>query len=307
MTQARKRLFCFFGAILAVVLLSAAGFWVRPVAYFNRYSELHLLLSGAQSCSTTVSGYRIHYYAIGQSQGPAIVLVHGLGGRSEDWQNLAPYLTRAGYRIYLPDLPGYGQSEKPANFSYSVSDEATVIVGFLDVLGLKQVDLGGWSMGGWIVQHVAAAHPERIRKLMLFDSAGIAVKPDWNTDLFTPATAVELSQLDGLLMPEPPTVPGFVADDILRVSKRNAWVVHRALASMLAGGDATDQLLPKLKMPVLIVWGQLDRITPLSEGKTIHNLVPQSQLEVMPGCGHLAPGQCAAQIAPKALAFLRQP
>lgn len=162
-------------------------------------------------------------------------------------------------------------------------------------------------MGGWIVQHVAAAHPERIRKLMLFDSAGIAVKPDWNTDLFTPATAVELSQLDGLLMPEPPTVPGFVADDILRVSKRNAWVVHRALASMLAGGDATDQLLPKLKMPVLIVWGQLDRITPLSEGKTIHNLVPQSQLEVMPGCGHLAPGQCAAQIAPKALAFLRQP
>jgi len=306
-TQARRRLFCFFGAILAVVLLSAAGFWVRPVAYFNRYSELHLLLSGAQSCSTTVSGYRIHYYAMGQSQGPVVLLVHGLGGRSEDWQNLAPYLTRAGYRVYLPDLPGYGQSEKPANFSYSVSDEATVIVGFLDVLGLKQVNLGGWSMGGWIVQRVAAAHPERVRKLMLFDSAGIAVKPDWNTGLFTPATDVELSQLDELLMPQPPTVPGFVADDILRVSKRNAWVVHRALASMLAGGDATDQLLPKLKMPVLIVWGELDHITPLSEGKTIHNLVPQSQLEVMPGCGHLAPGQCATQIAPKALAFLRQP
>ena len=126
-------------------------------------------------------------------------MVHGLGGRAEDWRNLAPYLTRAGYRVYLPDLPGYGQSEKPVGFSYSVPDEAGVVVGFFDALGLKQVGLGGWSMGGWIVQRIAVDHPDRVRKLMLFDSAGLAVKPDWNTDLFTPANADELSRLDELL------------------------------------------------------------------------------------------------------------
>ena len=49
-----------------------------------------------------------------------------------------------------------GAANKPADFSYSVHDEAEVVVGFLDALGLKQVDLGGWSMGGWIVQQVAA-------------------------------------------------------------------------------------------------------------------------------------------------------
>jgi pimeloyl-ACP methyl ester carboxylesterase len=206
----------------------------------------------------------------------------------------------------LPDLVGYGQSEKPDNFSYSVPDEAGVVLGFLDALGLKQVDLGGWSMGGWIVQRVATEHPERVRKLILFDSAGLALKPDWNTDLFTPVNAAELSQLDELLMPQPPKVPGFVATDILRISKQNAWVLHRALTSMLTGSDATDRLLPGLKVPVLIAWGAVDRITPLSEGETMHKLISGSQLVVIPGCGHLAPSQCAAQVEPYVVVFLRK-
>jgi pimeloyl-ACP methyl ester carboxylesterase len=302
----RRRWTTYLAAILLLGLGCAAAFWTRPVEVFNRYSILHMLLSGAESRFTMVNGLKVHYYAMGPAQGPVVVLVHGLGGRAEDWQNLAPSLTRAGYRLYLPDLPGYGQSEKPKTFSYSVPAEAAVVVGFFDALGLEQVDLGGWSMGGWIVQRVAAAHPERVRRLVLFDSAGIALKPDWDTALFTPTTAVELSQLEELLMPHPPTVPDFVANDILRISKENAWVVHRALATMLAGQDTTDNLLPNLKMPVLIVWGAVDHITPLSEGKTIHKLIPQSQLEVIDGCGHLAPEQCVAQIGPRVVAFLRR-
>jgi len=301
-----QRILWTFGTLIALAILGGVAFWARPVEFFNTYSELRLIRAGAESRSTIVEGYRVHYYALGPSSGPPVVLVHGLGGRAEDWQNLAPYLTRVGYRVYLPDLPGYGQSENPAGFSYSVPDEAGVVVGFLDALGLKQVDLGGWSMGGWIVQRIAAEHPERVRKLMLFDSAGLALKPDWNTDLFTPATADELSQLDELLMPHPPRVPDFVAIDILRHSKQHAWVIRRALASMLRGRDATDRLLPGLKMPTLIVWGELDRITPINEGEMMHKLISGSQLDVIRGCGHLAPSQCAAQIGPNLVVFLRQ-
>jgi pimeloyl-ACP methyl ester carboxylesterase len=234
------------------------------------------------------------------------VLVHGLGGRAEDWRNLAPYFAKAGFRVYLPDLPGYGRSEKPANFSYSVSDEAGAVVGFLDALGLKQVDLGGWSMGGWIVQRVAIEHPERVQRLMLFDSAGLYEKPEWDTRLFTPATAADLDQLDALLMPNPPKVPPFIAEDVLRRSKQHAWIIHRALNTMLTGKEATDNLLPQLKMPVLIVWGAEDRITPLHLGEKMHRLVPQSALDVIPGCGHLAPVQCAVQIGPKVVGFVQQ-
>jgi pimeloyl-ACP methyl ester carboxylesterase len=292
------------GAFLAVILVVVVGFWLRPISYFNGLLAVQMALSGAHSHDVTVGGHRIHYYVQGPSNAPAVVLVHGLGGHAEEWHNLAPYFLHAGFQVYTPDLPGYGHSEKPADFSYSVPDEAAVVVGFMDALNLKQVDLGGWSMGGWIVQRVAADHPDRVHRLILFDSAGIYENPAWNTALFTPTSAIELDKLDALLMPHPPTVPAFIARDVLRVSAKEAWVIHRALASMLSGRDATDALLPTLKMPVLIVWGSADQITPLAQGEKIHKLIPQSQLAVFQGCGHLAPVQCADQIGPRLETFL---
>jgi pimeloyl-ACP methyl ester carboxylesterase len=205
----------------------------------------------------------------------------------------------------MPDLPGYGRSEQPADFSYSIPDEAAAVVGFMDALGLKQVDLGGFSMGGWIVQRIAWQHPERIRRLILFDSAGINEAPALDTALFTPTSTGELDRLDALLMPHPPTVPAFVARDVIRNSSQNAWVIHRALQSMLTGRDVTDSILPQLKMPVLIVWGDKDLATPLTQGEKIHRLVPQSKMFVVPGCGHLAHVQCADLIGPKLIEFLQ--
>ena len=294
-------------AAIAIVLIVAvmAGFWARPLSYFNGLTYVQMSLGGAKSRFMTVGDYRIHYYVMGPEAGAPVVLVHGLGGRSEDWRNLAPYLVRTGFRVYMPDLPGFGSSEKPADFSYSIPDQSNTVLGFMDALGLRQVDLGGWSMGGWIAQYLAANHPERVSKLMLFDSAGILEKPSWNTDLFTPVSATQLDQLDALLMPHPPTVPSFIADDILRTSRNRAWIIHRALVSMLSGLNATDKLLPRLKMPVLIVWGALDHITPLSQGETMHRLIPQSQMEIVPGCGHLAPVQCADKLGPTVAHFLK--
>lgn len=293
-----------FVVLLLVVL--GVGFWLRPVSYFNGLMYAHEFLSGVHGHWLTVSGYRLHYNDQGPANGPVVVLVHGLGGRGDDWRDLAPYLAKAGYHVYTPDLPGYGLSARPADFSYSVHDEADVVAGFMDGLGLKQVDLGGWSMGGTIAQHVAFRHPELVRRLMLFDSAGLPEMPKWDVRLFTPDSPAQLAQLDALLMPVPPDVPGFIARDIVRIMKKNAWVVHRAMDSMLTGKDATDQLLPQLKMPVLIVWGGVDQITPLSLGETMHRLVPQSQLDVIPSCGHLAPRQCAARIGPDVVQFEKQ-
>lgn len=291
--------------VIALIFAVAIGFWERPLSYFNGLTYVQMNLEGAKSRFVTAAGHRIHYYVDGPPPGPPVVLVHGLGGRCEDWRNLAPYLVRAGFRVYMPDLPGYGRSDKPADFSYSIPDEAAVVVGFMDAMGLKQVDLGGWSMGGWIAQYIAARDADRVARLMLFDSAGLLEEPAWDTRLFTPVSAVELDRLDALLMPHPPQVPGFIAADILRVSRQDAWIIHRALASMLSGRDATDKLLPQLKVPVLIVWGAQDHIMPLDQGEEMHRLVPQSQFEVIPTCGHLAPVQCADLMGPQVAAFLR--
>jgi pimeloyl-ACP methyl ester carboxylesterase len=78
------------------------------------------------------------------------------------------------------------------------------------------------------------------------------------------------------------------------------------LNTMMTGEDATDKLVPTLKMPVLLMWGQEDRITPISQGEKMHRMLPQSELDAFPNCGHLAPGQCARQMAPKVIDFLKR-
>jgi pimeloyl-ACP methyl ester carboxylesterase len=263
-----------------------------------------LRLAGVESHQVLIDGHRIHYYVRGPVDGEPIVLVHGLGGRSEDFANLAPHLEKACYRIYTPDLLGFGQSEEPRNASYSIEDQAQLVVEFFDAVGLKQVDLAGWSMGGWIAQKVAVDHPERVNRLILMDSAGLNMPPEFDSRLFTPTTPAELERLGAMLMPHPPAVPRFVALDMLRVSANYAWVTKRALASMLTAKDAMDDDLPSLRMPVLILWGELDRITPLREAWAMHSLIPHSRLVVASGCGHSAPSSCTDRFGPAMIQFL---
>jgi pimeloyl-ACP methyl ester carboxylesterase len=299
----------FKGVVWLIVIVGVVlclDFLIRPLYYLNEWTYLQEWKNGVESRNVTVAGIRMHYLAEGPAGGQPVVLVHRLGSRAEDWADLAPYLVRAGYRVYVPDLPGYGRSQKPPDFSYSIHDEAAIVASFLDALGLKQVDLGGWSMGGGIAQHVAFDHPNRIRKLMLFDAAGLNEPVVFDTRLFTPENAEQLSQFEALLSPHPVEAPRFITRDILKYFQRNGWVIKRAMASILTRKDATDAILPQLKMPVLIVWGAEDRILPVSQGETMHRLVPQSELDIVPGCGHLAPKECAVEVGPRVVAFEKE-
>jgi pimeloyl-ACP methyl ester carboxylesterase len=75
---------------------------------------------------------------------------------------------------------------------------------------------------------------------------------------------------------------------------------------MFADNTPAEDLLPKLRMPVLIVWGAEDRIFPLHQAEKMHSLIPQSQLDVVADCGHLSPMECSNEIGPKAVEFIRQ-
>ncbi len=305
MTNPIKWVLRVFLALIALAAFAALGFYLRPISYLNAYVYWQEHRIGIESRNIKVDGYRVHYLAMGPANGSPVVLVHGLGGRAEDWWNVAPVLAKAGFRVYMPDLIGFGRSEQPADFSYSVRDQAAIVVALMDALGVKQADVAGWSMGGWIVQLIASAHPERVRRLILIDSVGLNVKPLWNTNLFVPTSYQELDELDALLMPNPPSIPPFIARDYLRRFRLNGWVIKRALATMLTAQNVTDNLLPQLKMPVLIVWGSLDQIAPVDQAQAMHRLIPQSQLLLIPGCGHMVPLQCSAQMDPAALKFIQ--
>jgi pimeloyl-ACP methyl ester carboxylesterase len=227
-----------------------------------------------------------------------------LGSKAADWANLMPQLIAGGYRVYALDLLGYGRSAQPKDASYSIAQEASIVEGFLDSQHLELVDLAGWSMGGWVAMKVALQQPARIRRLVLLDSAGLQFKLGFDPAILTPTSPAELAALEAVLVPNPRPLPGFLAMAMLRRSVRTGWVVRRSLESMKAGDDLLDGKLGALTMPVLIGWGEQDKLIPLEIGYQLHAQMLQSVLDIYVGCGHLAPEQCSGQVAPSVVAFL---
>lgn len=300
------RLGIFTFLVLVVALIAFA--LIRPLALLWCGAQIRLLLAGIHSEYTHielpgVGQVRIHYYAGGS--GDPVLLVHGLGGRAEDWARLMPQLVHDHHRVYALDLPGYGRSDWPTNANYSISEQARAVEAFMDDRHLARTDLGGWSMGGWIAMRVALDQPQRIRRLMIFDGAGTRFSLTWDPSIFEPDTPQKLEEMDNLLMPNgAPHVPSFIAHDIFRFVKKHGWVVRRNMNSLLTGNDLLDGKLGALKMPMLIVWGKEDHLIPVLVGEQIHHDVPQSELEIFDGCGHLAASQCAAQVGPVVRGFL---
>jgi pimeloyl-ACP methyl ester carboxylesterase len=294
-----RALLAVFGFVIGLGLLV----WMRPLAVLFTGAQLALRFDGVRSEYVRVDGYRIHYYVGGAGQ--PIVLVHGLGGRSEDWTQLIPQLVRGGRRVYALDLLGYGRSQKPADAPYSIAQEAGIVEHFIAAEGLTQTDLAGWSMGGWVAMRVAVDDPQAIRKLIVYDSAGLRFVVPYDAALFWADTPEKLAKLNDLLSPgKAPALAGFIQRDVLRELERNGWVIHRSVQSMMTGADLMDGRLSELKMPMLIVWGKQDQITPVAMAYQLHAAVPQSALEVYDGCGHLAPRECVGRIGPRTVEFL---
>lgn len=292
--------------VLLVALLLFA--FARPLTVLVAAAQGRLFIDGIHSEYTEIpyagKQVRVHYYVGGE--GFPVVLVHGLGGRAEDWASLMPRIKGAHHRVYALDLPGYGRSQWPRNAQYSIAEQTAGVEAFLNNRHLGQIDLGGWSMGGWIAMRVALDQPQRIHRLMIFDSAGTRFNVGFDTSLFEPDTPAKLQALDNLLMAGPaPHVPGFIQRAVFRFVKKHGWVVRRNMDQLLTGADLlTPPDLHELKMPMLIVWGKEDHLIPLSVGEQIHKDVPQSELEIFDGCGHLAAGQCADRVGPVVDGFL---
>jgi pimeloyl-ACP methyl ester carboxylesterase len=288
--------------ILALVIVLVGAFYWHPLWFYDNGTRAWLRLEGARSEYIQLGSYRIHYEVAGR--GKPLVLVHGLGGRAEDWALWIPPLVKRGYRVYAPDLLGFGRSERP-KVDYSIALETEIIQGFFESQGIRQADLGGWSMGGWIALKFALDHPERVRRLFVCDSAGMNFEPAWPPELFSPTTPAQLDQFIAILTPHRFGIPGFVARDWLRQIARDKWIVQGALASMKTRADVLDGKLGSIKQPVLILWGKQDATIPLAGGEEMHREMPQSILAVFDGCGHLAPTECRRQMLPETIQFLQ--
>jgi pimeloyl-ACP methyl ester carboxylesterase len=292
-------------AVLVLVLVVAgATFYWNPLWVADQELRFHLWREGVKSEYVEAGGYRLHYFEAGPPDGTPLVLVHGLGDRGEAWAAMMPRLAAKGFHVWVPDLLGYGRSPRP-DVDYSIPLEEKTVVDFMQAVHVPRADVGGWSMGGWIAMKLTLDHPEMVDRLVVYDSAGVYFPATWTADLFTPNDEAGVRQLISMLTPERPVVPDFAAAAMARRLQANAWVVNRSLASMVTGRDLLDFRLHGISQPMLIVWGSKDVLIPLSAGETIHEKVPQSVLNVIEGCGHIAPSECPGPVVESTVNFLR--
>ncbi|MGH9615971.1 MAG: alpha/beta fold hydrolase [Acidobacteriaceae bacterium] len=300
LSLSHARLACALAAMSSAAALGIV-FYRHPVWVIDRAMQARLRLAGIRSEYVTVGPHRVHYFVGGE--GKPLLLIHGLGARSEDWTPQMPAYAKNGFRVYAVDLLGYGRTDRP-DIAYSIGEQVDLIDGFLSTVHIEQTDVTGWSMGGWVALEFALRHPERVRRLVAMDSAGLKFQTTLAPDILEPSTLPQLERLEAVLMERTYCIPSFIQRDLLRAMERNRTVVHRALESLLAEGDGLSGRLSQLRMPVLLVWGAQDRLMPPSIGLRMHEAIPQFVLELYSGCGHLAPATCARRIVPKVLDFL---
>lgn len=259
----------------------------------------------------TLDGLLIHHVYGGQGS-PPVLFVHGLGSAGYlEWRFNLPVIGRA-HRVFAPDLPGFGRSDQPPD-GYGVPLFAQVIDQYMRARRLRPV-LVGTSMGARVALEVALRRPEAVRKLVLVNALGI-VRP--NVQLFYPLMVVPrvgegvLGLMREALHRLPPAairryaqrylgLPGDlnrIMDEPFLADMREMHATEgypraytstvRALArseSLLA--DALVSRLAETDIPVLLVWGEYDRLLPLERAREAHRRLPGARLEVIEGAAH---------------------
>ncbi len=301
------------GRLLVVLVLAGLGlaavFYQRPLWVMRQGVHFSLFLHRVQSNYVMLPEGRVHYYEA-ESRIPGggipLVLVHGLGDRDESWAPMLERLKRAGFHVYAPDLLGYGRSPKPGDSDYSISTEEQFVADFIQAIGLQRPDVGGWSMGGWVVLKLALDHPEIVNRVVIYDSAGLKFQLGGGTQIFHPSDEAQMQQLLDLMEPNAKPLPEFVLRAALRQEQQQQWVIDRSMASMETGKDLVDSRLGDLTEPLLIVWGGSDELIPLAVGERMHALDPSSELDILSGCGHLTPKSCPDRAAAVTVDFLKE-
>jgi len=251
------------------------------------------------------NGIDIHYETAGQ--GEPLLLLHGLGSRSEDWQLQVPVFAER-YQVITADMRGHGRTAKPPG-PYSVPMMAADVFGLLDALGSDAAHVVGLSMGGMIAFQMAVDRPERVRSLVIVNSGPALVAHTFSerlrvwqrlalARLSKPARTAQF--LGPRLFPKPEQAE-------LRAMFIAQWAqndprAYRAAMRALVGWSVLDRV-SAIRCPTLVISGDRDYTPPAAkEGYTA--LIPTAQLVVIDDSGHATPIDQAERFNAVVLEFL---
>jgi pimeloyl-ACP methyl ester carboxylesterase len=251
----------------------------------------------------TLHGHRVSYRRDGW--GPPILLIHGVTGSSETWDDVIPFLSDR-YTVIAPDLLGHGRSAKPRG-DYSLGAYASGIRDLLRAIGHDSATVVGHSLGGGVAMQVAYQFPELCQRLVLVSSGGLGRE----VSIFLRAATLPGSEwVLPLLASNGVLSAGGSVGNLLRSIGLRAgpdlqelWKGFSSLGDAEArqafiytlrgivdpGGQrvsARDRLYLAETVPTLLVWGERDPIIPVVHGYSAHEDIPESRLEIIEGAGH---------------------
>jgi pimeloyl-ACP methyl ester carboxylesterase len=270
--------------VVLMVLAAAAWAWVlyrHPLAAAAWSNRRRLTRLGLRKTSIA-SEVGLQRYWVGGT-GPTLVLLHGAGDQAGSWARLAAALASR-YRLVVPDLAGHRDSA-PASGPLSI---ATVLAGTSAVV-MRETEGGpaivaGHSLGAWIATLFAATHPDRVARLILINGGPI-VGERADVNLMPKDRAEALRTLGELRDPSSRPIPPFVIDDIIRQAQ-NGPIARLTAAALDAGPYLMDGRLHTMTRPVDLVWGESDRMMPVSYAQRMLAALPAARLTTVARCGH---------------------
>jgi pimeloyl-ACP methyl ester carboxylesterase len=258
-----------------------------------------------------VDGLALHYVV--QGRGPAVILLHGLGGFAESWRhNIDALATRA--TVYAIDLPGFGRSAKPRTL-YRLSYFARAVHGFMQALGIAQASLVGHSLGGSVAVTYALTHPTRVERLALLAGLvpGFSFRMSWAYRLAACRGAGEALAMCGCApvykaalaqcfhAPARAEVDFLVDYDYSHRTNseaRAAWLatVRHIRTDFIDHRADYRRAIATLDLPVLLVHGRQDRAVLPAHGAEAAEGLPRAALRWVDACGHFPQIEHAAVV-----------
>jgi pimeloyl-ACP methyl ester carboxylesterase len=271
-----------------------------------------------------VEGLRIHCLMAGQEGAPPVLLLHGGGYDSASLsykQSVGPFSQY--YRVFAPDWPGYGDSDKP-KMRYTTEYYVDFLSQLMDALGLEKASLVGISMGGAISLGFSLQSPQRVEKLVLVDSHGLGNEVPGRKISYVMVRLPLLNKLMWAILGrsrrmmkwslrtvfhDPQAVTSSLVDEVFQEAKKpgvgDAWRSWQR--SEIGWSSLHTNFVDKLytlAVPTLILHGAEDTYVPVSWARRAHTLIKDSELCIFPQCGHWLTREKPTEFNYAALEFL---
>jgi pimeloyl-ACP methyl ester carboxylesterase len=283
------------GAVIAWKMLTRA----RGVNWKEAADNIHHVKN---SHFVEVDGATVHYQEFGDKTNPTLLLIHGYTASTYVWKTVAPMLADANFHVVAVDLLGFGYSDKPAQFDYTIASQARMIERFMNRLGIGKATIIGSSYGGAVASTLALDYAERVEKLVLVGAvcndevlenpilklAAIPVLGEVLTPFMLDSKLLSKRRMKKTLAPDSHhLITNERVESVIRPLK--AKDAHHSVLASARNWDANriQEDAHLINQPTLLIWGENDTVIPIHNGQCLYDSVLNSRLVILKNCGHL--------------------